>query len=58
MVLSVRPKGRQAIYHNECKLEELLTKMEDERPVMRLGNILELDARRLLVLLDRTMFHA
>ncbi|EDQ87071.1 uncharacterized protein MONBRDRAFT_27567 [Monosiga brevicollis MX1] len=56
VVLSLRPKGRQALFHTECKLEDLLTKTEDERPRMRLGNVLELDARRMLVLLDKTTF--
>eukprot|EP00730_Choanoeca_flexa_P018391 TRINITY_DN8934_c0_g1_i1.p1 TRINITY_DN8934_c0_g1~~TRINITY_DN8934_c0_g1_i1.p1 ORF type:complete len:926 (+),score=256.63 TRINITY_DN8934_c0_g1_i1:139-2916(+) len=57
MVMSVRPKNRAAIYHNECKFEDLLTKVEDERPVMRLGDVLELDARRMLVLLDKTVMY-
>ena len=32
MILSVRQKGNATIYHEECKFEDLLSQMSEERP--------------------------
>eukprot|EP00056_Hartaetosiga_gracilis_P013033 m.211691 g.211691 ORF g.211691 m.211691 type:complete len:161 (+) comp13785_c3_seq55:2110-2592(+) len=56
VVFTVKFRGREAIFHIEQKFEDLLYDVDEERPVMKLGELLELDAKRMLVLLDKTMF--
>eukprot|EP00055_Hartaetosiga_balthica_P015368 m.90141 g.90141 ORF g.90141 m.90141 type:complete len:898 (-) comp8848_c0_seq1:149-2842(-) len=56
VVFTVKFKGKVALAHIEQKFEDLLYDIDEERPVMKLGDLLEFDAKKMLVLLDKTMF--
>eukprot|EP00050_Salpingoeca_kvevrii_P021079 m.106090 g.106090 ORF g.106090 m.106090 type:complete len:878 (+) comp9167_c0_seq1:64-2697(+) len=57
LVFSVGHRGRQALYHNQANLDEILLSLDSgANPIISLGEFVTLDARKILCLLDSTIF--